>query len=219
MYRKLELGKLDTTRLPRVVSVDGTSLGATGRISCEIAIGKRTFKQTFLVCQNVTRPVILGRDFTHDYYIGVHWSKNNTRVLTEDFKIIIETPELLPKTQYSVSLKQAVKLPPMSCAIVNVDINTMSTETVKIIPDELCHSRNPNMYSQEDLYADLSKRTEDTVTPFQIVNLSSTDNLYLPKNHMVAFAEKDDIKGEVFEIDEVLKLEQMDTSPRMWVPK
>ena len=78
MYRKLELGNLDTTRLPRVVRADGMSLGAMGRVTCEITLGKRTFKQTFLVCQNITRPVILGQDFAHDYYIGVHWSKNNT---------------------------------------------------------------------------------------------------------------------------------------------
>ena len=52
-----------------------------------------------------------------------------------------------------------------------------------------------------------------------IVNLSSTDNLYLPKNHVVAFAEKDNIEGAVFQIDEVFEIGQMDTSPRMWVPK
>ena len=146
MYRKLKLGKLDTTRLPRVVGADGTSLGTMGRISCEIAIGEKTFKQTFLVCQNITRPVILGRDFAHDYYIGVHWSKNNTRVLTADFKKIIETPELLPKSQYSISLKQAAKIPLRSCAVVDIDINTTSTETVRFVPDELCLSQNPNMY-------------------------------------------------------------------------
>ena len=133
------------------------------------------------MCQNVTRPVILERDFACDYYIGVHWSKNNTRVLMENFEVIIEMPELKPRTQYSVSLKQAVKLPPRSCGIVIVDINTSSTETVKIIPDKLCHSRHPNMYARDDLFADLSKRTKDSVMPYQIVNLSSTENLYLPR--------------------------------------
>ena len=66
MYKRLKLGPLDTTRLPKVVRADGTSLGVMGRISCEINIGERTFKQTFLVCQNITRPVILGKDFTRD---------------------------------------------------------------------------------------------------------------------------------------------------------
>ena len=75
------------------------------------------------------------------------------------------------------------------------------------------------MVARDDLYADLSKRAKDTVFPYQIVNLSSTENLYLPKNHVVAFAERDEIEGDVFDIEEVLELEMMDTTPRMWVPK
>ena len=43
MYKRLKLGPLNTTRLPKVVGADGTSLGAMGRISCEIDIGKQTF--------------------------------------------------------------------------------------------------------------------------------------------------------------------------------
>ena len=72
MHRRLKLGPLNTTRLPKVVRPDGTSLGAMGRVSCEINIGEQTFKQTFLECQNITRPVILGKDFTRDNCAGVH---------------------------------------------------------------------------------------------------------------------------------------------------
>ena len=39
MYKRLKLSPLDTKRLPKVVGADGTSLGAMGRISCEINIG------------------------------------------------------------------------------------------------------------------------------------------------------------------------------------
>ena len=75
MYKRLKLGPLDTKRLPKIVGAYGTSLGALGRISCEINIGGRTFKQTFLVCQNITRPVILGKDFARDNCAGVHGRK------------------------------------------------------------------------------------------------------------------------------------------------
>ena len=51
------------------------------------------------------------------------------------------------------------------------------------------------------------------MTPYVIINLSSTEHLYLPKKHVVAFAEKDDTNGEIFEID------NLDTTPRNWVPK
>ena len=57
-------------------------------------------------------------------------------------------------------------------------------------------------------FADLSDKTKDSVTPFVIVNLSNDQYLEFPENYLVAFAEKDDTEGEVFEI------EQVDITPR-----
>ena len=211
MYKRLKLGPLDTKRLPKVVGADGTSLGAMGRISCEINIGERTFKQTFLVCQNITRPVILGKDFARDNCAGVHWTENNTRMLKINLEKITETPELIPtKTKYTISLKKAENLPPRSCAVVDMNINTDSKEKVQMIPDELCQFNNPNM-CMYSLHADLEEKRKDTMTPYMIINLSSTEHLYRPKKHVVAFAEKDDTDGEVFEID------NLDTTPKNWV--
>ena len=53
-FRKLNLHSkiLDTKNLPTVVGANGTSLGAIGKINCEIVIGKKNFRQTFLVCEN-----------------------------------------------------------------------------------------------------------------------------------------------------------------------
>ena len=64
-FRKLNLDirDLDTKNLPTVVGGNSTSLGAIGKINCEIEIGKKRFKQTFLVCENLTRSLILGVDF------------------------------------------------------------------------------------------------------------------------------------------------------------
>ena len=53
-FRKLNLDSknLDTKNLPTVVGTNGTSLGAIGKINCEIVIGKKNFRQTFL-CENM----------------------------------------------------------------------------------------------------------------------------------------------------------------------
>ena len=44
-FRKLNLNNkdLDTKNLPTVVGANGTSLGAIGRINCEIEIGRKKF--------------------------------------------------------------------------------------------------------------------------------------------------------------------------------
>ena len=109
-----------------------------------------------------------------------------------------------------MSLKKRTKLPPRSCAVVDVDINTTSTDKVQLVPDEYCITSNPNMYMY-NLFADLSEKTKDSVTPFVIVNLNNNQYLEFPENHVAAFAEKDDT-------EEVFKIEQIDITPRNWIP-
>ena len=92
-----------------------------------------------------------------------------------------------------------------------MDINTTSTDKVQLVPDEYCIVSNPNMYMY-NLFADLSEKTKDSVTPFVMVNLSNDQYLEFPENQVVAFTEKDNTEGEVFEI------EQIDITPRNWIP-
>ena len=207
---KLKDKDLTTKNIPRVVGANGTSLGAIGQVTCDIKIGKNKFKQTFLVCQNLKRNLILGVDFAQKHAAGVHWMKHNSFVLTIDGEKVAETNE--KHQNASVSLKRKTKLPPRSCAVVHVDINTSSKDKVQIIPDEYCLAKNPNNYMYT-LYADLADRTQDSVTPFIIVNLSADQHLEFPKDHVVAFAQKDESEGEIFQI------EQVDTTPRHWVPQ
>ena len=128
-FRKLKLDSkdLDTKNLPTVVGANGTSLGAIRKINCEIEIGKKRFKQTFLVCENLTRSLILGVDFAKQHAAGVYWTKHNSFVLTIDGETVAETKELHNKA--AVSLKKRTKLPPRSCAVVDMDINTTSTKS------------------------------------------------------------------------------------------
>ena len=139
----------------------------------------------------------------------MHRTKHNSFVLTIDEETVAETKELHNKA--AISLKKRTKLPPRSCAVVDVDINTTSMDKVQLVQDEYCITSNPNMYMY-NLFADLSEKTKDSVTLFVIVNLSNDQYLEFPENHVVAFAEKDDTEGEVFEI------EQVDMAPRNWIP-
>ena len=127
-FRKLKLDNkdLDTKNFPTVVGANGTSLGAIGKINYEIEISRKRFKQISLVCENLTRSLILGVDFTKQHAAGVYWTKDNSFVLTIDGETVAETKELHNKA--AVSLKKRRKLPPRSCAVVDVDINTTSTK-------------------------------------------------------------------------------------------
>ena len=113
-FRKLKFNNndLDTKNLPTVVGANCTSLGAIRKIKCEIEIGGKIFRQAFLVCENLSKSLILGVDLAKLYAAGVHWTKHNSFVLTIDGETVAETKELHNKA--AVSLKRQTKLPPRS---------------------------------------------------------------------------------------------------------
>ena len=55
------------------------------------------------------------------------------------------------------------------------------------------------------------------VTPFVIINFSHHEHLLLPKDHVVAFAEKDCNDGELLEICTMEQLER--DFPQNWIPE
>ena len=83
--------------------------------------------------------------------------------------------------------------------MVDVDINTTEQIKVKVTPDQIWLSANPNICTYP-MIAHLKEREPNTVTPFVIVNFSHHEHLHLLKDHVVAFAEKDCKDGEVLEI-------------------
>ena len=67
------------------------------------------------------------------------------------------------------------------------------------------------------MIADLKDREPNVTTPFVIINVSHHEHLHLPKDHAVAFTEKDCNEGEVLEICTMEQLER--DIPRNWIPE
>ena len=145
MHNKLRLSELDTSSIPHIVGASGKSLGTRGRTRYEININGKTFYQTFIVCEHLKRPMILRRDFSIQNCIGISWTESNTRQLTQNNEVIAETAEYQTPSRSSVSLKRNIKVPPRSCTVVDVDINTTEEIKVKVTPDQLWLSANPNI--------------------------------------------------------------------------
>ena len=171
------------------------------------------------MCQHLKRPIILGRDFSIQNCIGISWTKANTHQLTQNNEVIAETSEYQSLSRSSVSLKKNVKIPPLLCVVVDVDINTTEEIKVEIIPDQLWLSANPNICTYP-MITDLKDKMPNMVIPFVIVNFSHHKHLHLPKDNVVAFTEKDCNKGEVLEICTMEQLEKispkkLDTGEKM----
>ena len=67
------------------------------------------------------------------------------------------------------------------------------------------------------MIADLKDRKSNATTPFVIANFSHHKHLHLPKDHVVAFTEKDCNEGEVLEICTMEQLEK--DILRDWIPE
>ena len=87
---------------------------------------------------------------------------------------------------------------------------------MEVTPNQLWLSANPNICTYP-MIADLKEREPNTVTPFVIVNFSHHEHLHLPRDHVVAFTEKDCKEGEVLEICTMEQLEK--ELPRNWIPE
>ena len=61
--------------------------------------------------------------------------KGNTRQLTQDNEVIAETEEYQPASRATVSLKRSAQIPPCSCAVVDVDLNSTEEVKVEVIPE------------------------------------------------------------------------------------
>ena len=59
-YRKLQLNKIHLLQNIHVRSVTGSNLSPLGMVDCTFELRKAKFRSDFIVCKNLTRPLILG---------------------------------------------------------------------------------------------------------------------------------------------------------------
>ena len=75
------LGKL--TRSSVIVNMASRqNMGVAGNVQANFKIGRKySFTQTFVVCENLTRPFILGADFMSKHYMKLGWAPGRKRTL------------------------------------------------------------------------------------------------------------------------------------------
>ena len=60
-----------------VKSATGSNLTPFGMIHCSFELGNIRFHGNFIVCKNLTQPLILGRDFLLQHHITIHYAENS----------------------------------------------------------------------------------------------------------------------------------------------
>ena len=80
-YKKLQLAKIHLLQNVNVKSATGSNLAPMGLVNCTLELGENKFSSDFIVCNNLTRPLILGRDFLIQNHVSVRYSENGKCIL------------------------------------------------------------------------------------------------------------------------------------------
>ena len=205
-YRKLQLTKIHLLQNVNVRSATGNNLAHIGLVNCSFVLGDITFNCDFIVCKNLARPLILGRDFFMQNHISVRYSENGKCILDHKQQQLVAS--VCMETEPQLSLANAMTLPGRTLAVVHVNNNLnpeQSGQLYEIEPNYLLTNEYPNLYIIPMTHNVDIHKTEDV--PLVVINFS-TDSVYLSKGEIMAF-----IQSQSLDISEITTETFTDPSP------
>ena len=184
-YRKLHLTKIHLLSNIHVRSATGSNLSPLGIVDCSFELGKTKFRNDFIVCKNLTRPLILGRDFLMRNQVTVRYSEDGKCILDYQQQELIASLEIEDKPQLRVTT--SVLLPGRTLAVIQVNSNLeleQSGQIYEIEPNVTLFEEYPNLYIVPMLH-NVDIHTTESV-PLVIINFS-VDDISLLKGEIMGF--------------------------------
>ena len=146
-YKKLQLSKIHLLQNISVRSATGSNLAPVGLVNSTFMFGDTSFDFNFIVCKNLTRPLILGRDFLIQNHITVRYSDNGKCILDCQQQELVVAMDM--KIRLQLSLTGSVSIPGRTLAVVQVN-NTLTQEQnghlYEVEPNCLLTNEYPNLY-------------------------------------------------------------------------
>ena len=97
-YKKLHLAIIHLLQNVKVKSATGSNLAPVGLVNCTFELGKNEFDSDYKVCKNLTRLLILGRDFLIRNNVSVRYSENRKCILDYQQQELIASLNVEKKT-------------------------------------------------------------------------------------------------------------------------
>ena len=146
-YKMLHLDSIRSVINTRVRSATGSNLSPLGIVNCTLKLGKTTFVNDFIVCQNLTRPLILGKDFLMKNHITVRYAENGKCILNFQQEEMVATLDITNTPQLRTS--SSVLLPGRTLAVIQVNSELkpeQSGQIYEVQPNEVLSEKYPNIY-------------------------------------------------------------------------
>ena len=109
MFARLRLS-INTGRTPKLKNASGKDMKTHGVTTVKFKMGNTIFTQDFIVCDDIVRAIIIGRDFTVNNYIGIIWTRQGTKKVTQDDRVVIEVEE--PARGKTLLMMSKIAIPP-----------------------------------------------------------------------------------------------------------
>ena len=199
------LGKLTQSSIT-VNMASRQNMGIAGDVRITFKIGRKySFTHRFVVCENLSRPFILGANFMSEHYMKLGWAPGRKRTLGYlDETITVASQEV---TNEPLVLRNSIRIPARNCAVVPVYCAQMfSGKVMAVLCDEL-KQEFPNIYLEPMQMDNTEGKSHDTI-PYMIVNLDYHDMVYIKKDTPVAYIYEEDVSCEYLEVNEIVESTQ-----------
>ena len=179
------LGKLTQSSVT-VNTASGQNIGVAGDVRVNFKIGRKcSFTHRFVVCENLTRPFILGADFISQHYMKLGWAPGKKRTLG----YLDET--ITVASQEPLVLRNSISIPARNCAVVPAYCAQMFSGKVMAVPCDELKQEFLNIYLELMQMDNTEGKICDTI-PYMIVNLDYHDTVYIKKDTPVAYIHEED---------------------------
>ena len=205
------LGKL--TRSSVIVNMASRqNMGVAGDVQVNFKIGRKySFTQTFVVCENLTRPFILGDNFMSKHYMKLGWAPGRKRTLGYLDETIAVASQIV--TNEPLVLQNSIRIPARNCAVVPAYCAQMFSGKATAVPCNELKQQFPNIYMEPMQMDNMEGRSCDTI-PYMIINLDYNDLVYISRDTPVAYTHEEDVSCEYLEVNEIVESTQCIN----WVP-
>ena len=205
-YKKLQLAKIHLLQNVNVKSATSSNLAPVGLVNCTFELGETKFSSDFIVCKNLTRPLILGRDFLIQNHVFVRYSENGKCILDYQQQELIVSLNVENKPQ--LSLANSMTLPGRTLAIIHVNNDLkpeQSGQMYEIEPNYFLTEEYPNLYVIPMMHNVDIHKTENV--PLVVINFL-TDSVYLLKGEIMGF-----MQNQSLDISEIVTETSTEPSP------
>ena len=205
-YRMLQLNSILSLSNTHVRSATGSNLSPLGIVSCTFELGKTAFTSDFIVCQNLTRPLILGRDFLVKNRVTVRYSEDGKCLLNCHQEELIATLDMMSSPQ--LKTKTTLLLPGRTLAVIQVNSNLVpeqSGQIYKIEPNMMLSEKYPNVYIMPMIHNVDTCITENV--PMVLINFS-VDDILFSKGEIMGF-----LQNQSLDITEIRTETSTEPSP------